>query len=158
MTLHADPAWDATVILTAETGVLVLLAMVLSVLLAPLAGRRLLPLVVGHAITVIIATFGPLSGGSANPTRQFGPAFLAQDTHPPVDLPARFGDRRGAGSSLRGSGQTPDRTAAPVLAEKKITDRLSRRTGTPAHAGVQISLSGWPGRRSSSVPPRLPAC
>ncbi|MFE2936873.1 aquaporin, partial [Streptomyces sp. NPDC059278] len=35
---------------------------------------------VGLATAVIIATFGPLSGGSANPARQFGPAFLAQDT------------------------------------------------------------------------------
>ncbi|MFI8817708.1 MULTISPECIES: aquaporin [unclassified Streptomyces] len=29
---------------------------------------------------LIIATFGPLSGGSADPARQFGPALLAQDT------------------------------------------------------------------------------
>lgn len=79
-TVHADPAWDATAILTAETGVLVLLTMMLSVLLAHPAGRRLLPCAVGLATAVIIATFGPLSGGSANPARQFGPALLAQDT------------------------------------------------------------------------------
>ncbi|MCX5114734.1 aquaporin [Streptomyces sp. NBC_00378] len=79
-TVHAEPAWDATAILTAETGVLVLLTMMLSVLLAHPAGRRLLPCAVGLATAVIIATFGPLSGGSANPARQFGPALLAQDT------------------------------------------------------------------------------
>ncbi|MGW1410107.1 aquaporin [Streptomyces sp. NPDC002403] len=79
-TVHGDPAWDATAILTAETGVLVLLTMMLSVFLAHPAGRRLLACAVGLATAVIIATFGPLSGGSANPARQFGPALLAQDT------------------------------------------------------------------------------
>ncbi|MFJ2644667.1 MULTISPECIES: MIP/aquaporin family protein [unclassified Streptomyces] len=79
-TVHADPAWDATAILTAETGVLVLLTMMFSVLLAHPAGRRLLPCAVGLATAVVVATFGPLSGGSANPARQFGPAPLAQDT------------------------------------------------------------------------------
>ncbi|MFG3530096.1 MIP/aquaporin family protein [Streptomyces sp. NPDC047917] len=79
-TVHADPSWGATAILTAETGVLVLVTMMLSVLLAHPAGRRLLPYAVGLATTVVIATFGPFSGGSANPARQFGPALLAQDT------------------------------------------------------------------------------
>jgi len=79
-TVRADPAWDAAAILAAETGVLVLLTVMLSVLLAHPAGRRLLPGAVGLATAVVIATLGPLSGGSANPARQFGPALLAQDT------------------------------------------------------------------------------
>ncbi|MCX4967597.1 aquaporin [Streptomyces sp. NBC_00654] len=81
-TVRADPSWPAGAVLTAETGVLVLLTMMLSVLLAHPAGRRLLPCAVGLATAVIIATLGPVSGGSANPARQFGPALLAQDlTH-----------------------------------------------------------------------------
>ncbi|WP_223182921.1 MULTISPECIES: aquaporin [unclassified Streptomyces] len=54
--------------------------MMLSVLLAHPAGRGLLACAVGLATAVIIATLGPLSGGSADPARQFGPALLARDT------------------------------------------------------------------------------
>ncbi|MER5986083.1 aquaporin [Streptomyces sp. NPDC001787] len=41
----------------------------------------------GLATAVIIATLGPVRGGSANPARQFGPALLAQHpTHPWIHL------------------------------------------------------------------------
>ena len=45
-------------------------------------GGRIALTAVGIALAtaVVIATLGPLSGGSANPARQFGPALLAQDT------------------------------------------------------------------------------
>lgn len=48
---------------------------------------------------------------------------------------------------------SPDHTTAPVLTAREIIHQPSRRTGTPAHAGVQISPSrGGRGRCISSGP------
>jgi glycerol uptake facilitator-like aquaporin len=48
-----------------------------------ISSRRLgpfTPWAVGSLIAAQIIAFGPLSGGVANPVRQFGPALLAGDT------------------------------------------------------------------------------
>ncbi|MYW29097.1 aquaporin, partial [Streptomyces sp. SID2119] len=52
-------------------------ALLLAGLLAHPVGRRLLPYAVGLVTALVIAVLGPLSGGSANPARQFGPALLS---------------------------------------------------------------------------------
>ncbi|MGC4965135.1 MIP/aquaporin family protein [Streptomyces globisporus] len=78
--VRADPAWGDAAVLAAEAGVLAGSTLMLAVLLASPGGRRVLPYAVGLTTALVIGVLGPLSGGSANPARQFGPALLAGDT------------------------------------------------------------------------------
>ncbi|MFH9564718.1 MIP/aquaporin family protein [Streptomyces globisporus] len=78
--VRADPAWGDAAVLAAEAGVLAGSTLMLAVLLASPGGRRVLPYAVGLTTALVIRVLGPLSGGSANPARQFGPALLAGDT------------------------------------------------------------------------------
>ncbi|WP_162688651.1 MULTISPECIES: aquaporin [unclassified Streptomyces] len=41
---------------------------------------RPMPYAVAAAVGVIIALLGPVSGGAANPARQFGPALVSGNT------------------------------------------------------------------------------
>ncbi|WP_432007694.1 MIP/aquaporin family protein [Streptomyces parvus] len=78
--VRADPAWGDAAVLAAEAGVLAGSTLMLAVLLSSPGGRRMLPYAVGLTTALVIGVLGPLSGGSANPARQFGPALLAGDT------------------------------------------------------------------------------
>ncbi|MFG2508187.1 aquaporin [Streptomyces rubiginosohelvolus] len=78
--VRADPAWGDAAVLAAEAGVLAGSTLMLAALLASPGGRRVLPYAVGLTTALVIGVLGPLSGGSANPARQFGPALLAGDT------------------------------------------------------------------------------
>ncbi|MFE6914428.1 MIP/aquaporin family protein [Streptomyces rubiginosohelvolus] len=78
--VRADPAWGDAAVLVAEAGALAGSTLMLAVLLASPGGRRVLPYAVGLTTALVIGVLGPLSGGSANPARQFGPALLAGDT------------------------------------------------------------------------------
>ncbi|WP_411084282.1 aquaporin [Streptomyces sp. cmx-18-6] len=69
--------WGEGAVAAAEAGVLAGSALLLAGLLARPVGRRLLPYAVGVVTALVIAVLGPLSGGSANPARQFGPALLS---------------------------------------------------------------------------------
>ncbi|MET8769203.1 aquaporin [Streptomyces sp. NPDC004658] len=75
--LRPAPAWPASAVFLAETGSILVLALAVGFLLAYPAFGRWLPATVGVCIALIIVILGPLSGGSANPARQFGPALLA---------------------------------------------------------------------------------
>ncbi|MGW8886124.1 MIP/aquaporin family protein [Streptomyces sp. NPDC055749] len=77
--VRPDPAWGDAAVLGAEAGVLVGVTVVLAVFLARPVWGRGLPYAVGVTTAVVISVLGPLSGGSANPARQFGPAVLAGD-------------------------------------------------------------------------------
>ncbi|MFD4023509.1 MIP/aquaporin family protein [Streptomyces sp. NPDC058576] len=78
--VRADPAWGDAAVLSTEAGVLAGSTLMLGALLASPGGRRVLPYAVGLTTALVIGVLGPLSGGSANPARQFGPALLAGDT------------------------------------------------------------------------------
>ncbi|MGV9935213.1 MIP/aquaporin family protein [Streptomyces olivaceoviridis] len=75
--LRPAPGWSAPAVFLAETGCIFVLALAVGCLLAYPALGRWLPYTVGGCIALIILLFGPLSGGSANPARQFGPALLS---------------------------------------------------------------------------------
>jgi glycerol uptake facilitator-like aquaporin len=75
--LRPAPTWSASSVFLAEAGCILVLALAVGFLLAYPAFGRWLPHTVGVCIALIIVVFGPLSGGSANPARQFGPAALA---------------------------------------------------------------------------------
>ncbi|MFE4382445.1 MIP/aquaporin family protein [Streptomyces cyaneofuscatus] len=75
--VRPGPGWGEGAVMAAEAGVLAGSALLLAGLLAHPVGRRLLPYAVGVVTALVIAVLGPLSGGSANPARQFGPALLS---------------------------------------------------------------------------------
>ncbi|MFC9032754.1 MIP/aquaporin family protein [Streptomyces arboris] len=75
--VRPGPGWGEGAVVAAEAGVSAGSALLLAGLLAHPVGRRLLPYAVGLITALVIAVLGPLSGGSANPARQFGPALLS---------------------------------------------------------------------------------
>ncbi|WP_345981895.1 aquaporin [Streptomyces sp. DSS69] len=75
--VRPGPGWGEGAVMAAEAGVLAGSALLLAGLQAHPVGRRLLPYAVGLVTALVIAVLGPLSGGSANPARQLGPALLS---------------------------------------------------------------------------------
>jgi glycerol uptake facilitator-like aquaporin len=74
------PGWDPASVFLAEAGSMMALILVVGYFLAHPAYVRLLPYVIGLCVATVIALLGPLSGGSINPARQFGPAALSGET------------------------------------------------------------------------------
>lgn len=74
------PGWSFSGVLAAETGAqLACMTVVAALLLRPRL-TWLISIVVGVSVCLFIAILGPLSGGSVNPARQFGPALLSGHT------------------------------------------------------------------------------
>ncbi|HEY4277449.1 MAG TPA: aquaporin [Conexibacter sp.] len=73
-------SWHSAAVFLAEAGCLIGLSLVIGFFLAHPAFARLLPCTIGTAIAVIIIFLGPRSGGSVNPSRQFGPAVISGRT------------------------------------------------------------------------------
>ncbi|MBT2365996.1 aquaporin [Streptomyces sp. ISL-10] len=72
--------WSTGAVFAAEAG-----AMAVIMLIVAFAGTRPhllrhLPAVVGACVAAVIIFLGPLSGGGANPARQFGPALVSGTT------------------------------------------------------------------------------
>ncbi|MGW5202175.1 MIP/aquaporin family protein [Streptomyces spiralis] len=78
--VHPSPAWNAAALVVAESGCLMLVVLMVGFFLARPAISRWLPYAVGTATALIITMLGQLSGGSANPARQLGPALLSGGT------------------------------------------------------------------------------
>ncbi|MFI6150790.1 aquaporin [Streptomyces sp. NPDC051109] len=76
----AAPSWSAGAVFAAEGGCMVLVTLMIGFFLAHPAHERWFPLALALLICAIIALLGPLSGGSANPARQFGPVLMSGDT------------------------------------------------------------------------------
>ncbi|MCP3804978.1 aquaporin [Allokutzneria sp. A3M-2-11 16] len=75
--VRAAPGWDASSVFLAETGIVIAVVVLVGYLLARPSRTRLMPYAIGVVVTFVITVFGPLSGGSANPARQWGPALFA---------------------------------------------------------------------------------
>lgn len=75
------PAWSATAVFTAEAAATAAILAVALLLMSRPAWTRWIPLALPAATAVVIVALGTLTGGSANPARQFGPALWA---HQPV--------------------------------------------------------------------------
>ncbi|MEV7369100.1 MIP/aquaporin family protein [Streptomyces sp. NPDC004279] len=72
--------WQPVPVLLAEVGGMLALTLVIAFFVArPRFIRGLAP-VIGLSVGVVIATLGPLSGGSVNPARQLGPAAFSGQT------------------------------------------------------------------------------
>jgi glycerol uptake facilitator-like aquaporin len=78
--IRPAPTWDPTAVFLAEAGSMLALILVVGFFLAHTRYARLLPYVIGLSVGLVIALLGPLSGGSINPARQFGPAVLSGQT------------------------------------------------------------------------------
>ncbi|MGR6974934.1 MIP/aquaporin family protein [Streptomyces cynarae] len=78
--VHPNPAWNTAALVCAEGGCLVLMVLMVGFFLAHPSVSRWLPYAVGVATALVITVLGGLSGGSANPARQLGPALLSGGT------------------------------------------------------------------------------
>ncbi|MGW1810839.1 MIP/aquaporin family protein [Streptomyces sp. NPDC002078] len=78
--VHPNPAWNTAALVCAEGSCLVLVVLMIGVFLAHPSLSRWLPYAVGVATALIITVLGGLTGGSANPARQLGPALLSGST------------------------------------------------------------------------------
>ncbi|WP_329138552.1 aquaporin family protein [Streptomyces sp. NBC_01476] len=74
------PSWRQAAVFLSETGCLIGVVLLVGFFLANPKHAAVLPWALGIAVGLIIAFLGPLSGGSANPARQFGPAVLSGRT------------------------------------------------------------------------------
>ncbi|MGV9993749.1 MIP/aquaporin family protein [Streptomyces sp. NPDC003374] len=78
--VHPGPGWNAAMLLLTESGCLVLLVLMIGCFLSRPGLSRRLPYAVGVATALIITGLAGLSGASANPARQLGPAVLSGAT------------------------------------------------------------------------------
>ncbi|MFE2478001.1 aquaporin [Streptomyces sp. NPDC059389] len=76
----AAPSWNGWTVFAAEGGCLVVVTLMIGFFLTHPARGRWFPAALGLLVCAIIAVLGPLSGGAANPARQFGPALLSGAT------------------------------------------------------------------------------
>ncbi|MFD5512229.1 aquaporin [Streptomyces sp. NPDC127051] len=76
----AAPSWSAWAVFAAEGGCLVLVTLMIGFFLVHPAHERWFPSALALLICAIIAVLGPLSGGAANPARQFGPQLMSGAT------------------------------------------------------------------------------
>ncbi|GAB4057133.1 MIP/aquaporin family protein [Catellatospora paridis] len=75
--IRPSPAWRPDSVFLAETTGMLVLTLLIGLFVARPGLVRLMPYTIGAAVALVIAVFGPLSGGSVNPARQFGPALLS---------------------------------------------------------------------------------
>jgi glycerol uptake facilitator-like aquaporin len=78
--VHPSPAWNTAALVAAEAACLMLVVLMVGFFLAHPAISHWLPYAVGTTTALIITVLGGLSGGSANPARQLGPALLSGGT------------------------------------------------------------------------------
>jgi glycerol uptake facilitator protein/aquaporin Z len=76
--LQPAPAWSTFAVFTVEAAATAAILTVALVLMSRPAWARWIPLALPAATAVVIVTLGTLTGGSANPARQFGPVLWAQ--------------------------------------------------------------------------------
>ena len=75
--VRAAPGWDPSTVFLAEAGVMIAVVVLVGFLLMRPSRTRLMPYAIGVVVATVITVFGPLSGGSVNPARQWGPALFA---------------------------------------------------------------------------------
>ncbi|MEU1179060.1 aquaporin [Streptomyces sp. NPDC005820] len=79
--VQPTPAWSTAAVFTVEAAATAAILAVALLLMSRPAWTRWIPLALPAATALVIVTLGTLTGGSANPARQFGPALWA---HQPV--------------------------------------------------------------------------
>ncbi|MDX3258075.1 aquaporin [Streptomyces sp. MI02-2A] len=138
--IRPAPTWQPASVFLAEAGGMAALTLVIGFFLAHPGLIRLLPCAVGLSVGLVIALFGPRSGGSVNPARQFGPTAFSGET---TDLAAYL--------------VAPILGAALGAAVHHLSVRLNTRA--PTAADTRTSHGGGPAvavSPSTSPPPPLP--
>lgn len=78
--LAAGPGWGAGAVFAAEAAAMAAIMLITAFFGSRPPLLRYLPPVVGACVAAVIVFLGPLSGGGANPARQFGPALVSGTT------------------------------------------------------------------------------
>lgn len=78
--IRPSATWQPTPVFLAEAGSMAVLILFVGFFIAHPRHARLVPYVIGGSVALVIALLGPLSGGSINPARQFGPAAFSGQT------------------------------------------------------------------------------
>ncbi|WP_327280586.1 MULTISPECIES: MIP/aquaporin family protein [unclassified Streptomyces] len=76
----AAPSWNGWAVFAAEAACLVVVTLVIGYFLVHPDRERWFPPVLAVLVGAIVAVLGPLSGGAANPARQFGPVLMSGTT------------------------------------------------------------------------------
>lgn len=79
-TIAPAPDWNTGAVFAAEAGTTAAIMLIVATLVARPRLKRYLPVAVGGSVAAVIIFLGPLSGGSINPARQFGPALVSGQT------------------------------------------------------------------------------
>ncbi|MFI6085801.1 MIP/aquaporin family protein [Streptomyces sp. NPDC051217] len=69
--------WEPISVFFAEAGAMAGLMLVVGLAMTRTRLARLVPYLIGLGVALVITLLGPLSGGSINPARQFGPALFS---------------------------------------------------------------------------------
>lgn len=78
--LAPDDAWGVGSVFAVEAGAMAAIMLVVAFFGTRPPLLRYLPPVIGACVAAVIVFLGPLSGGGANPARQFGPALVSGTT------------------------------------------------------------------------------
>jgi glycerol uptake facilitator protein/aquaporin Z len=78
--IRPAPTWQPLSVFLAEAGSMMALIVLVGLFMNHARYTRFVPHVIGLSVALVIALLGPLSGGSINPARQFGPAAFSGQT------------------------------------------------------------------------------
>ena len=143
-------------------GAFLLVLAVLAVAMNPRARQEWAPLAIGTTLGFVVMIFGPLTGGSFNPARWFGPALIGE-----LESTAASGRLRRSAPLLGAAGggrRLPVRDRGPQYARgRRAADRATRaasrrRSRTPRSASATVrrprsaGRPAWPAVAAGSFP------
>ena len=114
-------------------GTFLLVLVICAVAFNPRARQEWAPLAIGTTLGFAVMVFGPLTGGSFNPARWFGPALVGDDVRRHLALPARPARRRAAGGGglpLRDRGRAVAAGPEPPTSARDAGRERRRRAET----------------------------
>ncbi|MEU1340592.1 aquaporin [Streptomyces sp. NPDC005827] len=115
------PAWPAAAVFAAEAGATAAILAVALLLTSRPGWRRWTPVAVPAATAAVIIGFGPLTGGSANPARQFGPRSVGRPARLLVTSVGLSGGTARRGSLHRPGHPLPGASLWPLGPERPRT-------------------------------------
>ena len=78
--LHPAPGWNAAGVFPVEAASMATIIVIIALFLGSQKLASKVPFAVGTCVGLVIFSLGPVTGGVANPARQFGPAVISGQT------------------------------------------------------------------------------